>query len=154
MKRWLAHVKLDATRRGGSSSEAVMVFDLAFSHSSGSIARLAACAVGIIHPDCEPGTLGYGRATAAIDAQYAQQQAQAARAQAAADDAKCQSYGAKPGDPAYVQCRTQLDTERAQERAAIIGALLQPSPVTGASAVDGRGAAAGGAGENAVQHLT
>ena len=24
------------------------------------------------------------------------------------DDAKCQSYGSRPGDPAYVQCRAQL----------------------------------------------
>ena len=35
----------------------------------------------------------------------AAQQAQ----QAAADDAKCLSYGARRGDPAYVQCRSQLN---------------------------------------------
>ena len=28
------------------------------------------------------------------------------------DDAKCQSSGAKPGEPAYVQCRQHLDTAR------------------------------------------
>jgi len=57
----------------------------------------------------------------------AQEQAQAqanAQAQAAADDAKCQSYGAKRGDPAYIQCRTQLDAERAQMRSAVLGALV------------------------------
>jgi hypothetical protein len=30
------------------------------------------------------------------------------------DDAKCQSSGGKPGDPAYVQCRAQLDAARTQ----------------------------------------
>jgi hypothetical protein len=30
------------------------------------------------------------------------------------DDAKCQSYGARPGDPAYVTCRSQLDAARTQ----------------------------------------
>jgi hypothetical protein len=30
------------------------------------------------------------------------------------DDGKCQSYGAKPGTPAYVQCRAQLDAARSQ----------------------------------------
>ena len=31
----------------------------------------------------------------------------------AADDRRCQSYGTKPGDPAYVQCRMGLDNNRA-----------------------------------------
>jgi hypothetical protein len=35
--------------------------------------------------------------------------AKTAALHAAEDDAKCQSYGAKQGDPAYVQCRAQLD---------------------------------------------
>lgn len=39
-----------------------------------------------------------------------------AREQAAADDAKCQGYGAKPGEPAYVQCRAQLDAARTAAR--------------------------------------
>jgi hypothetical protein len=43
----------------------------------------------------------------------AAQQAQ----QAAADDAKCLSYGARRGDPAYVQCRSQLDAARTQAAA-------------------------------------
>ena len=30
------------------------------------------------------------------------------------DDTKCQSYGAHPGDPAYVTCRSQLDAARTQ----------------------------------------
>ena len=28
------------------------------------------------------------------------------------DDAQCQSYGAKPGEPAYIQCRAQLYSAR------------------------------------------
>ena len=38
---------------------------------------------------------------------------------AAADDAKCQGYGAAPGSPAYVQCRAQLDSARTTARAII-----------------------------------
>ena len=30
------------------------------------------------------------------------------------EDAKCQSSGGKPGDPAYEQCRAQLDATRTQ----------------------------------------
>lgn len=33
------------------------------------------------------------------------------------DDAQCQSYGARPGDPAYVNCRTQLSAARTTARA-------------------------------------
>ncbi|GKQ49050.1 hypothetical protein [Pseudomonas syringae] len=40
---------------------------------------------------------------------------EAAKAQqAVADDAQCQSYGVKPGSDAYVGCRMQLDSRRAQ----------------------------------------
>jgi hypothetical protein len=28
------------------------------------------------------------------------------------DDDQCRSYGTRPGEPAYVACRTQLDTAR------------------------------------------
>lgn len=35
----------------------------------------------------------------------------------ALDDRQCQSYGTKPGDPAYIQCRMNLDTNRANVRA-------------------------------------
>jgi hypothetical protein len=35
----------------------------------------------------------------------------------AADDSQCRSYGTKPGDPAYVQCRTNIDNNRAQIKA-------------------------------------
>lgn len=35
---------------------------------------------------------------------------------AAMDDQKCRSYGSAPGSPAYVQCRTQLDTTRTTAR--------------------------------------
>jgi hypothetical protein len=37
--------------------------------------------------------------------------------QDAEDDAKCQSSGGKPGDPAYEQCRAQLDAARTQAAA-------------------------------------
>jgi hypothetical protein len=54
------------------------------------------------------------------------------KALAAHDDAKCQSYGAKPGDPAYVQCRAQLDAARTAAIAAMAAAppppAWQPSP--------------------------
>jgi hypothetical protein len=41
---------------------------------------------------------------------------------ATADDAKCKSYGATVGSPAYVQCRTQLDTARTQAAATVAAA--------------------------------
>ena len=41
---------------------------------------------------------------------------------AAADDEKCRSYGAQPGTPAYVGCRTQLDSTRTTARAIIAAA--------------------------------
>jgi len=63
----------------------------------------------------------------------AQQQAQAqaqAQAQQASDDAQCQSYGAAPGSPAYIQCRMNLDNQRSQMRAAVasalVGRMMQP----------------------------
>lgn len=39
-------------------------------------------------------------------------------AQIAADDRQCQSYGVAPGSPGYVQCRSNLDTNRANIKAA------------------------------------
>jgi len=36
----------------------------------------------------------------------------------AADDRQCQSYGVQPGSAGYVQCRMNLDTNRANVRAA------------------------------------
>lgn len=38
-------------------------------------------------------------------------------AQIAADDRQCQSYGVAPGSPGYVQCRSNLDTNRANIKA-------------------------------------
>jgi len=35
----------------------------------------------------------------------------------AADDAQCRSYGAKPGDQAYIACRMNLDTNHANVKA-------------------------------------
>jgi hypothetical protein len=43
------------------------------------------------------------------------------------DDDKCQSYGAKPGEPAYVQCRAQLDAARTQATATTL-AHIDPTP--------------------------
>jgi hypothetical protein len=60
--------------------------------------------------DCSPGTVGYSQA------QARQQQAVA---MSASDDAQCRSYGAAPGSPSYIQCRTNLDNQRAQMRTAI-----------------------------------
>lgn len=39
---------------------------------------------------------------------------QKAAEQAANDDAQCQSYGAKPGTDAYIQCRVSLSEQHAQ----------------------------------------
>jgi hypothetical protein len=36
----------------------------------------------------------------------------------AQDDTQCLSYGVPKGSPAYVQCRTQLDQNRANKQAA------------------------------------
>lgn len=36
----------------------------------------------------------------------------------AQDDRQCQSYGVAPGSPGYVQCRANLDTNRANIKAA------------------------------------
>jgi uncharacterized lipoprotein len=33
------------------------------------------------------------------------------------DDGKCQSYGAAPGSPPYIQCRAQLEAARTQAKA-------------------------------------
>jgi len=53
--------------------------------------------------------------------------AKLAAERAAADDAKCQSYGAKPAEPAYVQCRAQLDAARTVASAAAdAGGGVQP----------------------------
>jgi hypothetical protein len=61
-------------------------------------------------------------------AAYEQQQREQAQAQAAAqaanDDAQCQSYGAAAGSPTYVQCRMNLDNQRASMRQMIIGSML------------------------------
>lgn len=35
----------------------------------------------------------------------------------AADDAQCRSYGSKPGESAYMQCRMNLDTNYANVKA-------------------------------------
>ena len=51
------------------------------------------------------------------------QQAQAA-ATAANDDTQCQSYGAAPGSQSYIQCRMNLDSQRAQMQQMIAGRLL------------------------------
>ena len=43
------------------------------------------------------------------------------------DDAECQSYGAIPGTPAYISCRTQFASQRSAEdaqRRAVVGAYL------------------------------
>lgn len=50
-----------------------------------------------------------------------------AEAQSERDDAKCVSYGAPKGSPAYTQCRLQLEQNRSNERAAFLGS---PSPAS------------------------
>jgi hypothetical protein len=57
--------------------------------------------------------------------------AEIAQRRAVVNDAKCQSYGAKPGEPAYVQCRAQLDAARtgAIAAAASGGAAAPAAPM-------------------------
>ena len=44
------------------------------------------------------------------------------------DDAKCQTYGSRPGEPSYVQCRAQLDAARSiASSQAIAGMNATPS---------------------------
>ena len=61
------------------------------------------CIFGFRSDDCAPGTVGYQ--------QVEQAQAQA-RANAANDEAKCQSFGFRPGSDSYAQCRMNLDSQR------------------------------------------
>ena len=51
------------------------------------------------------------------DSTFVAWKTKAAANQDAEDDAKCQSSGGKPDDPAYVQCRAQLDAARTQAAA-------------------------------------
>ena len=55
--------------------------------------------------------------------------AEIARQQAAADDAKCISDGAKAGEPAYTQCRAQLDAARKQVAATEAARAATPGPI-------------------------
>ena len=43
---------------------------------------------------------------------------------AAEDDAKCKSYGAKVGEPAYVACRASMDAARTQADAIGAAAIV------------------------------
>jgi hypothetical protein len=54
--------------------------------------------------------------------------AEIAQRRAIADDAKCRSYGAKPGDPAHVKCRTQLDAAHTQAMVTIASGGAAPAP--------------------------
>jgi hypothetical protein len=58
----------------------------------------------------------------------AEYEAKLAAQHAAEDDAKCQSYGGKRGEQAYVQCRAQLDAARTQARATAAAAVIQVPP--------------------------
>jgi len=61
------------------------------------------CSLGTPWPDCAPDTPGY---------QIIQQERQAAEATAVIDDARCRSYGLKPGSPDYTKCRADIDSKR------------------------------------------
>lgn len=43
---------------------------------------------------------------------------------ASSEDARCRSFGAKPGTDAYTSCRVQLSNQRNAVKAAVAGALL------------------------------
>jgi hypothetical protein len=75
------------------------------------------CATGLIAwDDCLPGTKGY-----AIRQESLKNLAATQQQQSNTDDAQCQSYGAKPGTDAYVNCRVQLNrisTEQQSQQSA------------------------------------
>ena len=82
---------------------------------------IAACALALMLAGC------------AQYNQYQQEQAQAEAANVAAnDDGQCRSYGAAPGSQAYIQCRMNIDNQRAQTRAALgaalMGRMMTPPP--------------------------
>lgn len=63
------------------------------------------CAIGLIAwDDCLPGTKGYE-----VRQQSLKNLSAVRSEKATTDDAVCQSYGAKPGTDAYVNCRVQRD---------------------------------------------
>jgi hypothetical protein len=55
----------------------------------------------------------------------AEYQAERAAEASVADDARCGSYGARPGSGAYAQCRMNLDNQRETNRRAAVGAFLE-----------------------------
>lgn len=69
---------------------------------SGCSNRPGDCALGWALSVCSPGTLGYKRYQEKQQAGLA-----SIREKAVIDDLTCQSYGAKPGSDAYVNCRVQ-----------------------------------------------
>ena len=81
--------------------------------------RGAAVAVTVVVAGC-----------AEYEAHRQQEQIAQAQAQATNDDAQCRSYGTQPGSQMYVQCRMNLDNQRAQLRNAIatqiVGGMIAP----------------------------
>jgi hypothetical protein len=61
------------------------------------------CTLGTPHSDCAPNTYGH---------QAAMEELRSTRMTGNIDDARCQSYGFKPGSPEYTQCRANLDNQR------------------------------------------
>ena len=58
------------------------------------------------------------------------EQAQAEAATIAAhDDAQCRSHGAAPGSQSYVQCRMNVDNQRAQMQQMIAGQFVDHIPL-------------------------
>lgn len=66
----------------------------------------------------------------------AEYQAERAQAMADNDDAQCQSYGAQPGSQPYIQCRMNLDNQRAQMRTAIVSQMLSRPAAAAPSTVN------------------
>ena|SRR5581483_1556888 len=82
---------------------------------------IAACILALMLTGC-----------AAYEQRQREQAAAEAAAVAANDDAQCRFYGAAPGSQAYIQCRMNLDNQRAQMRAAVasalVGRMMTPPP--------------------------
>ncbi len=59
-------------------------------------------------------------------------------AQDARDDADCRSYGARPGSPDYIRCRTELRRVRAEEERPVVVQTVRPAPIIVGGPVFGR----------------
>jgi hypothetical protein len=61
------------------------------------------CTLGTPHSDCAPNTFGH---------KAAMEELRSTQMTNNIDDARCQSYGFRPGSPEYTRCRANFDNQR------------------------------------------